>query len=406
MAIRNNSQWLLLSLMLTLGYSTEGLTYFTYTFQDIVKIINDENITSIETLLPKLPKSFRSNFTLVKDSHSLQKSDPMFPRVIMFTHDASLACTFNGHEKFEGFDTLECYQFNAKTNKFEFREIEFPSKRNGLKKTEVSKLNMRVNGTISCTACHGADPRPNWENYHRWPRVYGGRDDSFHSDAYKLDGKFVLDDASKEKEEYLKFKKYYWRNPRYSQLQFGKKDISPYNTVAGDGDYSLRPNLRLTEGIKVLMAKRNAQFLLAQPKSMQLEFLAAVAQCNGSSATAFLSKITNEIFWTPYFSSLDKDCKECVSSYNTFDYGPSIGGPFPTGAMNSHVAKIIIDSFIKNGEADLKPLAGPVTHFYGRPFEPDNFEVSLGSAPADLVGLNKACGLLEDKIKAVSQQVR
>src|SRR4051812_43977881 len=76
------------------------------TYEDVVELIQKNHVLSIEQLLPKLPEEFRSNYTLMYSSRSLQDASYEHPRVIMFGNDARLTCAFNGEATQLGFDML------------------------------------------------------------------------------------------------------------------------------------------------------------------------------------------------------------------------------------------------------------------------------------------------------------
>lgn len=163
-------QWVLGGIALALALPA-GAASFTYS--DLVSLIREKNVTSVETLLPQLPQELRSHYVLMHTSESLQAASYENPRVILFGEDAQLTCTFNGDPEHAGYDTIECFQFHKAQRRFEFRQIEFPKNA----PVKFSELNRSTDGRVSCTSCHGADPRPNWNDYDSWPGVYGEGDD-------------------------------------------------------------------------------------------------------------------------------------------------------------------------------------------------------------------------------------
>jgi hypothetical protein len=146
------------------------------TYEGIVETIRREKVTTLEALLPKLPKDFLSEYALVHTSGSRQAATHSHPRVIVYGTDASLTCTFNGGGNVKGGDTLECLQYVPTERRFDFREIQFPTPENGLERVAFSDSGKSADGKTSCTRCHGADPRPNWAAYPKWPGTYGEDD--------------------------------------------------------------------------------------------------------------------------------------------------------------------------------------------------------------------------------------
>ncbi|MGZ3662407.1 MAG: hypothetical protein ACXVCK_20075, partial [Bdellovibrionota bacterium] len=67
-------------------------------FEDIVKILQDpsRHVRSIDALLaqPEITAHYRSSYTAVYDSNSLQGATPLNPRVILFGDDAKLTMSF------------------------------------------------------------------------------------------------------------------------------------------------------------------------------------------------------------------------------------------------------------------------------------------------------------------------
>src|SRR4051794_30151146 len=65
---------------------------------------------TIEGLLGWIAKEypdFFENFTLMRESHSLQQASPSHPRAIVFQRGGKLILTFNGDATLKGFDRIE-----------------------------------------------------------------------------------------------------------------------------------------------------------------------------------------------------------------------------------------------------------------------------------------------------------
>lgn len=124
---------------------------------------------TIPATLEALPDIFKTNFTLVYNSPSMQGSTFQHPRAIMFNEDSSLVVTFNGDPEHRGYQHLEAVQFIKEEARWEFFDISFEDDTPRLSDPNPS----------TCLACHQyparskADPRPNWEPYNVWPNLYG-----------------------------------------------------------------------------------------------------------------------------------------------------------------------------------------------------------------------------------------
>lgn len=348
-----------------------------FNYEDLISLIKSKKLVSVESVLPYFPENMRKNFLLIRDSLSLQKSDDLHPRAILFGQDATLTCSFGGHESLDGFNTIECFQFREKTAKFEFHEIVFPTKKNGLNETAISLPNRQAIGAISCTACHTQDPRPNWEPYSRWKGAYGSSDDSFNLG--------IVDERSKsdpelqaaiinEREAFKRFKATYKSSSRYSQLIFPEGELSPFSDEHKSLNYDLRPNVKFTHAISELMVKRNLRKMTELPFNQQIDFVKATLKCNTLKLTAFddlypsletadvLRQSPFSVFeWTPAFRSLDPKCKDCednggdpdknrVSSVSNYNY--------ETGAsdLNLMVATKLVNNFVEKGLLSQKSL--------------------------------------------------
>ncbi len=276
-----------------------------FTYESLVETIKSKNLKSVEETLPYFPSEMRSNFTLVYDSLSLQKSSFQYPRAIMFGTDAKLTCTFGGHKSLVGFESLECYQYHADSKTFDFREIVFPTEENLLTEAAFSKTNQRALSNFSCTTCHSKDPHPIWENYPEWPGVYGSIDDSYHKNSF---GAIRLEDSKKlkiELENLLQFKGTVSSSQRYSHLNFsGLSGVEPYSKVYKNKNFKDRPNLRFTGLLKGLMVQRNHRLMLELPKAEYLRQYVYMT-CHESEKYARYGKIIIPAFeWTPTFRTL------------------------------------------------------------------------------------------------------
>jgi hypothetical protein len=386
-----------------------------FTYEDLVALVKSKGVQSVDQLIPLLPDELRSNFTFMYQSMSLQEATAKAPRAILFLRDGTLTCTFNGNPSEKGYDTLECFQYRAGSRSFDFRQIEFPSPRNGLRVVEFSRPNHSANGAISCTSCHGRDPRPNWEAYPGWPGAYGSNNDI-------LGTTFPDQKVQAETRNFLQFKSTYKKYPRYAALKFPTSDqLSPY--FEGEIGLGVKVNNHFSAAVAVLNAHRDARLLESLPRWRQYLFLMAISGCpvtaeDQASYPQFLqrpqlaipvpdsvshyykqfhsldtgspdqpNRKVRTVFaaladsippaeWTPFFRSLGLLCADCVgtgitpplkseilypvegSAPWTFDYDAGIGAK-----MNHYVATEVIAHLVSTGDLDLEPYDLPVTNY-------------------------------------------
>ncbi len=170
-----------------------------FTYAQLTALLLDPSTKSIEDLLLRLPESFRKRFTLVYRSGSAQFSHPLYPRVIMFSSDASLVIAFDAWpidltlfspqerpivEKqlaSGNHNALEVMHFERGQieSQWKFKEIIFSPDQTGVhpKVLDGSRDNPFI---TNCSGCHGTNTeklKPNWETYAIWPGVYGSIDD-------------------------------------------------------------------------------------------------------------------------------------------------------------------------------------------------------------------------------------
>jgi hypothetical protein len=281
------------TLMISLLFGAiEGVS-FSKTFAELkAKIQNMERqfpgqTYTIAQLLSELPLEQRSNFTLIKQSESLQEASLFFPRVIMFGKDASLILTFNGNNQQKGYERIELVEVNPITAALEFREMIFPTDDSGIGKVKFSEIN-----PPKCMTCHGPTPHYIWTSYDQWPAAFGSNDD-------------IVDLNSEEKKNLLLFKNQMPSHPRYKTLEFyqmNENPASPFRPLTlgrqgeNRGDYKIaiefRPNFRLGS----LISRRQANARVSEWKSLpsfesqKYKLASQLAGCIGSSEEK-LSKI-------------------------------------------------------------------------------------------------------------------
>ncbi|SMF60452.1 hypothetical protein [Pseudobacteriovorax antillogorgiicola] len=111
----------------------------------------------LEYLKIREPKLFE-HFILFHHSGSLQLASPEKPRTVLFYGGLILAFA---EDQDQTTRRVEIIEFDAQAMRFNFHELRFT---HGMEIERNPK---------KCLTCHGDDPRPIWEPYDFWPKIYG-----------------------------------------------------------------------------------------------------------------------------------------------------------------------------------------------------------------------------------------
>ena len=95
-----------------IGSPVSALDGETLTYEDLLGLIAAHDVRSIDELLPLLPADYRSEYTLMHTSPSLQPATFEYPRVIMTGPRATLVIAFNGDPQADRYNVLEIIQFS------------------------------------------------------------------------------------------------------------------------------------------------------------------------------------------------------------------------------------------------------------------------------------------------------
>ncbi len=224
--------------------------------KELTQTIDTNGITSIEGLLPLLPKALISSFTMVNKSKSIQEASIVNPRVILFGQTGKLILTFNGDPSQRNYNALEIMSFDEISKKYELREMIF----NGSTRPILSEANPK-----KCTLCHNSNPRPIWDEYRTWNGVFGSNDDDlgYSSKFYKGQSPDYPDIA-----EYRQFLNNRLKNPRYKLLPWQKDNLCyPYHCDNQIKTFKNSPNTRL-----ILLSSLNNGMAIAQRVSQSPNF--------------------------------------------------------------------------------------------------------------------------------------
>ena len=160
------------TLLLGLAFFSAATRAETFNYQELERLIKQNDVKTVEQLLPLLPESYRKFYLFVYESRSAQAGNTFveWPRVILYGPDSKFVMAFTKNPATEpatdGADTVETMQYNDATAGFEFRELVFG---NG---TNPVATPPQVN-PAKCQACHGKDVRPNWDPYNTWAGSFG-----------------------------------------------------------------------------------------------------------------------------------------------------------------------------------------------------------------------------------------
>ena len=141
-----------------------------FDFAALQALITARHVRSIDGLLPELPAALRYRYALMFASRSLQGASFKNPRVILYGPDARFIITFNGDPSHRGFHVLETMEFDEATQRFRFREIEFPAS-----PADSSPVTFSEANPDRCQHCHGNPARPVWDTHPLWRGAYGER---------------------------------------------------------------------------------------------------------------------------------------------------------------------------------------------------------------------------------------
>lgn len=244
------SAFLIFIFVFSAPFAQAQYPYGSVTYDSLKRLIIENNVVSIEELLPLLPESFRSHYALMFNSRSLQEASYGDPRVILYGPEAKLVVTFNGQAGQRGFNALETMEFDDATKTFRFHEVTFPG-RSTARGESASRIGFSDSNPDQCLKCHGRPPRPIWDTYPLWPGAYGERDH------------FSL--SKKEREGLAEFLRNQPSHPRNRHLIDPKLFLERDNLLARsatryDGSDSMDPNSELN----ALLSRLNFRAIAAE----------------------------------------------------------------------------------------------------------------------------------------------
>jgi len=173
--------------------------------KEFLTIVENPNVTKIADVLESLPIEYRTSFTLMYDSRSLQEASPENPRAIVFGPDAKLILTFNGAPEQHGYEKLEVMAFDELQKRYRFIEVEFPAE--SKKKYDQQQPIVRMDPS-KCTKCHSEFNKPIWDSYSHWRGAYGEFDDFIGARFGPIDQAVLASYFQKKKDAFMKHERY------------------------------------------------------------------------------------------------------------------------------------------------------------------------------------------------------
>lgn len=259
-------------------------------FDWLIRLIEHQNLRTIEDVIPALPPEFLNHYTLIRQSTSLQLSSATHPRAILYGEDARLIITFNGNPLHKQYYKLEVAEFHDTTASFSFHQIHFYP---GGKQRPWAERNPAV-----CLNCHRQDARPNWSSSGVWPRAYGSINDRLFGSA-PLTEKMGIEIDQKELELFQRYLEVKPNHDRYKHLgpmrvqDDGKLLVGKHNPTP--------PNEKLTKLITSLNDRRIVRIMGSIEEFHTLRYLVLLEllRCDTSlyfqdpTSRAFLDDLRN-----------------------------------------------------------------------------------------------------------------
>jgi len=121
---------------------------------DLIKNAERRQAKTIEEFLKTLPVSFHEEFVWRHTSKSLHKATFEFPRTISFGFDGRLIIAVGNVESDPRYSLIEFAEFDPERGTYQFGTLSIS---NGKYSTNMD--------STKCSRCHGAQPRPIWEEY-------------------------------------------------------------------------------------------------------------------------------------------------------------------------------------------------------------------------------------------------
>jgi hypothetical protein len=278
-----------------------------FDYADLEALIANNNVSTIDQLLPLLPLDYRANYTFIYSSRGQHAANvfPDQPRVLLYGTDGTFMMVFGKNPSappvVDDADSLQTIEWQPDSRSFILRELDFSP---GKKPLDPEP----IDNPASCLSCHGNDPRPIFDVYNFWPGFYGsvGRQncDTMRAGTPEMAGytAFLAQHRHADRYQFL---------PPEADFAGCPSDPNDELTVRnGNADF---PNEDLTDKIFVLNEQRIRRIFESVP---------------GFTA------------YNPLLTALGGDCLEVLAPATT-DFGATLETFFPPGFAQIHA----FDSF-------------------------------------------------------------
>lgn len=245
-----------------------------YTQAQLLDLIAQNHVQTIEDLIPLLPEPFRRSSTFKHGQgtqQTTQSASHLLPRALLWDNQTGFSVTFNSDTQQPGGDTLEMMGFDRQKSRFEFTTIKFPP--------TLVQGKIVPEHPAECLNCHGTKiTRPIWKMYPDWPGIYGSNNDELTGD-HKVTAAQLVEKQYELKEMafYQEFKQRALDHPRYKFLfppHVMRSDYASFpfrpDNVEKPADtlsraFFFRPNLRLGLLLNRLQARYIQSLIEATP---------------------------------------------------------------------------------------------------------------------------------------------
>ena len=185
-------------------------------YADLKKLIDDNEIKSVDQLIPLLPTDFKRGYALIYNSRAQKRrlSSATTPRVVIFGVTGNFILAYNGNADKRAVETIETIEFNQASKSSILREIPF----SGLAKPILETV---TENPSRCVVCHrnkgSREVKAIWDQYNMWPGVYG---------SLSRRGFDFIQINSPEFQKLEQFLAVKDANPRYRALEVSKEFLN------------------------------------------------------------------------------------------------------------------------------------------------------------------------------------
>ncbi len=130
------------------------------TIDCLYRQVIDNDITTVEDVIPLLSEDLRTGLFLMEESRSRHQASRDYPRVILYGSDARFIFSMSTTPTDPLLETIEMIELQD-DGELKFRQLDMSA--------SPPKLGA---DDVACQACHGPRPRLIWGQYRTWPGSY------------------------------------------------------------------------------------------------------------------------------------------------------------------------------------------------------------------------------------------